>query len=319
MLPHLAVFTLHPYYVSSSVCAGPDMATALFQQAQHKEQLLPHQQQQRHLHRSPIKKLQQLAARKERQITSLLVVTQVLRLLLSLVSDPAAAHTVSQFRSQLLKELEAAAAAACLDGDQPLTALTLLQHLPAARLQQLREAAKMHPRKHSRRASKAVSGAGSSADLGSSSNSQASSSSSARQLLPGTLGPSFVLGYGEQPAYCLLQAQQQLHGTPTPAAAAAAAATRHAPAAPLQQQQQQQLDLLPSQLLFEALGAPVLPMDVGCLLETTLVVAAAEAQINSLSFEPPGSNSLQDDACSKVNIEGVLLEEFELAQLNGLV
>lgn len=293
------------------------MATALFQQAQHKEQLLPHQQQQRHLHRSPIKKLQQLAARKERQITSLLVVTQVLRLLLSLVSDPAAAHTVSQFRSQLLKELEAAAAAAaCLDGDQPLTALTLLQHLPAARLQQLREAAKMHPRKHSRRASKAVSGAGSSADLGSSSNSQASSSSSARQLLPGTLGPSFVLGYGEQPAYCLLQAQQQLHGTPTPAAAAAA--TGHAPAAPLQQQQQQ-LDLLPSQLLFEALGAPVLPMDVGCLLETTLVVAAAEAQINSLSFEPPGSNSLQDDACSKVNIEGVLLEEFELAQLNGLV
>jgi hypothetical protein len=293
------------------------MATALCKQAQHKEQLVPHQQQQRHLQRSPIKKLQQLAARKERQITSLLVVTQVLRLLLSLVSDPAATHTASHFRSQLMKELEAAAAAACLDGDQQLTALTLLKHLPASRLQQLREAARQHPRKHSKKASSKASawGAASSTADG---RSQASSSSSARQLLPGTAGPAFLLASGAQPTSLqlqykqLLQDQQLLYGV--------AAAAAHAPATPPQQQQQQpDLGLLDPQLLFEAMGAPVMPMDVGCLLETTLVVAAAEAQINSLSFEPPGSNSLQDDACSKVNIEGVLLEEFELAQLNGLV
>jgi hypothetical protein len=54
-------------------------------------------------------------------------------------------------------------------------------------------------------------------------------------------------------------------------------------------------------------------------LETTLVAAAAEAQLLSLSIEQPGGSSLEDDACSPVDIEGIMQEEFEMAKLNGVV
>jgi hypothetical protein len=60
-------------------------------------------------------------------------------------------------------------------------------------------------------------------------------------------------------------------------------------------------------------------VDVGCLLETTLVAAAAEAQLLTLSIEQPGNSSLEDNACSPVDIEGIMQEEFEMAKLNGVV
>jgi hypothetical protein len=59
--------------------------------------------------------------------------------------------------------------------------------------------------------------------------------------------------------------------------------------------------------------------DIGCLLETTLVAAAAEAQLASVSLDDPGSDCFMDDASSPVDVEGVMLEELELAKYNGLV
>jgi hypothetical protein len=62
-------------------------------------------------------------------------------------------------------------------------------------------------------------------------------------------------------------------------------------------------------------------LDVGCLLEPTLVAAAAEA-LNSISLDDPGSACLMGNACSAVEIErlvqSVMLEESELA-MDGAV
>jgi hypothetical protein len=91
--------------------------------------------------KSPHRRLQQLASHKGHQVASLLVISQVLRLLLAVSSDPSWLLTESHLRRQLLKELRAAAVAARLSGHAELTAITLLQHLPSARLEQLRAAA----------------------------------------------------------------------------------------------------------------------------------------------------------------------------------
>lgn len=225
--------------------------------------------QQQHISSRPSsKKLQQLMAHKSHQMCSLLVMAQVLRLLLTLSADPAAVTVDHHLRSQLTKELKAAAVAARLNGEHTITAITLLKHLPKSRLQQVRAAARKHPRRGatSKAAVTAVR----------SSSSDGSSDSSDLQALPQPF---------QFPAAALQP--QQLQSSIT-----------------MQLQQPQQ---------------PPAAVDVCCLLETTLVAAAAEAQLNSFSLGAHHEESMADDASSAVDIEGVMLEEFELVKQSGML
>lgn len=202
----------------------------------------------------------------KQHVCSLLVMAQVLRLVLALTADhSAAAQTDHHLRAQLLKELKAAAAHAALSGKHNLDARTLIKHLPPARLQQIRAAAKRRPRGSNRGG---VSGAAAHVTHRTHPASASHKSQLAADLTAQhTAGPSTV-GHWQQ--------QQQ-------------------PA-----------------------------VDVGCLLETTLVAAAVEAKLTTFcigggSSTAKNNSSLQDDATSCVDIEGVMREEFELAQLDGML
>jgi len=215
--------------------------------------------------------LQQLMAHKSHQMCSLLVMAQVLRLLLTLSADPAAVTVDHHLRSQLTKELKAAAVAARLNGEHTITAITLLKYLPKSRLQQVRAAARKHPRK-----STGSTAAVTAARNNSSSSSSGGSSDSSDLQTP--LPQSFQFPAAIQPQ--LLQSSMTM------------------------QQQPQQ---------------PPPAVNVCCLLETTLVAAAAEAQLNSLSLGAHHGDSLADDASSAVDIEGVMMEEFELVKQSGML
>lgn len=243
------------------------------------EQLKPHQHQQRggaHINSSSRaarrKLLQQLS--RSGHVCSLLVMAQVLRLLLTLSGrDPSSAMPDHHLRSQLLKEIKAAAAAAHLDGDDQheLTAMALLKRLPAARLQQVMAAAK---KKRPTAQAAAAPAAARPAKLPfSTANSDSSCST-------------------DDSSPNMLHQHHHHH---------------HQPSQALQQ--------------LQSHAAPPHTVDVGCLLETTLVAAAAEVQLNSFSLggSSIASEALADDACSPVDIESVMQQEFELAQQSGLL
>lgn len=271
--------------------------------------------------KSPHRRLQQLASHKGHQVASLLVIAQVLRLLLAVSSHPSGLLTESHLRRQLLKELRAAAVAARLSGHAELTAITLLQHLPPARLEQLRAAAaaRKDPRRvhsSSNNHNHSMARAGSPSSSSNSSDSDASMShSNLRMSGREGLGPAgatpIPAGWPapqQQPwqPWVSWQLQQQVLCAPAP---------RNMGAAPAAQLWQAAGSCAVSQVQP---AAPAV-VDVGCLLETTLVAAAAEAQLLSLSIEQPGNSSLEDDACSPVDIEGIMQEEFEMARLNGVL
>lgn len=221
------------------------------------------------------------------RVGSLPVLAQLLRLLMGIFADKRHPATA---RAQLQKELKAAVTAAQLEGEHSFTAATIMQHLPPARLQQLltatAPAAAAAKRRHITRGT-AGGGCGHAWQVAARASSSAAGGSDASTA---TSSDCHVLR-----ASC----------------APAAQATRQHLTGPAAQQQPSTADwLLPSQ-------QPI--WDVGCLLETTLVAAAAEAQLASVSLDDPGSDCFMDDASSPVDVEGVMLEELELAKYNGLV
>jgi hypothetical protein len=221
---------------------------------------------------------------------SAIVMTQVFRLLLALCTGPAAAEQAggSCLRDQLLFEVKAAAEAAAaeapgLHGNKHIGAMTVVKHLAPARIQQLRAATNQRP--HNSSSSRRTS----SSDSSGSSSDASTSSSDARVVARARLLPPCD---AQAPFWSPQQQQEPQQQQQGPAAARPASPVCLVPQAPI--------------------------WDVSCLLETTLVAAAAEAQLNFISLEDPGSDCLMDDACSAVDIESVMLEEFELA-LHGAV
>lgn len=223
---------------------------------------------------------------------SLPVLAQLLRLLMGTFADK---HHPATARAQLQKELKVAVTAvtaAQLEGGHSLSAATIMQHLPPARLQQLLTAATAAAAKR-RQTTRGTAGGSCGHACQVAGRAQSSSAAGGSDASTATSSDGHVPRASCAPA---AQATHQLHLT---------GAAGHG------QQQPSTADrLLPSQQAI---------WDVGCLLETTLVAAAAEAQLASVSLDDPGSDCFMDDASSPVDVEGVMLEELELAKFNGLV